>query len=91
MIIKRFKNGNFNVKHEADYDYNDNLIEQLCYSAELDFCTTSEWWSLGNWSLDDYGMAMDLFNYKTGLIYIVTDSDIEQFKHGRIIKLIGII
>ena len=84
MIIKRFNNGNFNVKHEADYDYNYNLIEQLCCSAELDFCTASEWWTLGN-----YGMAMDLFNYKTGLTYIVTYSDIEQFKQGRTIKLIG--
>ena len=84
MIIKRFKNGNFNVKHEAEHDYNDNLIEQLCNSAELDFCTTSEWWCLGN-----HGMAMDLFNYKTGLTYIATDSDIEQFKHGRTIKLTG--
>lgn len=84
MIIKQFKNGNFNVKHEADYDYNDNLIEQLCYSAELDFYTDSEWWSLGNDC-----MALDLFNYNTGLTYIVTDSDIEQFKHGRTIKLIG--
>ena len=84
MIIKRFYNGNFNVKHDPEYDYNDNLIEQLCCSAELDFCTASEYWSLGN-----YGMAMDLFNYKTGLSYIVTDSDIEQFKQGRTIKLKG--
>lgn len=85
MIIKRFNNGNFNVKHEADYDCSDNLIEQLCNSAELDFCTDSEWWSLGN-----YGMAMDLFNYKTGLTYIVTEADIERFKRGRSIKLAGI-
>ena len=84
MIIKRFNNGNFNVRHEADYDYSNDLIEQLCNSAELDFCTDSEYWCLGN-----YGMAMDLFNYKTGLSYIVTDSDIEQFKQGRTIKLIG--
>lgn len=84
MLIKKFKNGNFNVKYEADYDYNDNLIEQLCNSAELDFCTSAEWWSLGN-----HGMAMTLFNYKTGLSYNVTKRDIERFKHYKTIKLYG--
>ena len=36
MIIKKFKNGNFNITAEG-YEQDLNMIKVLCDSSELDF------------------------------------------------------
>lgn len=84
MIIKKFKNGNFNVKHEPKYDNSDNLIEQLCNSSELDFMLAGEVGCLGN-----YSIYYPLYNAHTDLIYVVTGRDCYKYKQGKTVKLYG--
>ena len=84
MIIKRFKNGNFNVKYEADYDYSNDLIEQLCNSADLDFTIAGDEGCAGNWD-----MYYPLYNAYTDMIYLPTGSDCHKYRQGKAVKLYG--
>ena len=84
MIIKRFNNGNFNVKHEADYDYSNDLIEQLCNSSELDFVPAGDEGSFGNWDV-----YYPLYNAYTDMIYLPTGSDCNKYRQGKAVKLRG--
>ena len=94
MKIVKFKNGNFNVTMEPQFDLDDkfslndregnNLVFMLCNSAELDFrpCETLT---------DAYcvGLYVGLYNDNTGKGYFVTGSDMERWKQGKTVKLIG--
>ena len=84
MYIKQFKNGNFNVKHEADYDYKDNLIDQLCNSSDLDFMPAGDEGCFGNWD-----MYYPLYNAYTDMLYLPTGSDCMAYRAGKTVKLYG--
>ena len=84
MIIKRFKNGNFNVKHEADYDYSNDLIEQLCNSIELDFMIAGDEGCFGN-----FDMYYPLYNAYIDRLYLITGSDCTLYQAGKTVKLYG--
>lgn len=87
MIIKRFKNGNYNVRRDAGE--NENLIVALCNSAELDFYfpegEKGEPFCLGN----AIGMAQDLYNANTGKVYMITDQDQQKWKRHFVVHLVG--
>ena len=93
MIIKRFKNGNFNVKAEADeltgsgsYLERDGLelIIDLCNSAELDFVLAGDEGCAGNWD-----MYYPLYNAYTDMLYLPTGSDCIAYQEGKTVKLYG--
>ena len=86
MIITGFKNGNFNVKHEADYDYSNDLIEQLCNSSELDFMLAGDEGCFGN-----FDMYYPLYNAYTDMLYLPTGSDCHKYRQGKAVKLYGIV
>lgn len=89
MYIKKFKNGNFNVRREPEYKDDTNLIVALCNSAELDFSLPQgkegEPYCLGN----AIGMAQDLYNANTGRTYMITGKDQETWAAGFSVKLIA--
>ena len=85
MKIKKFLNGNFNVRREPEDDM--NLIVSLCNSIELDFFVPEgdegEPYCLGN----AIGMAQDLYNANTGRTYMITGKDQETWAAGFSVKL----
>ena len=85
MKIKKFLNGNFNVRREPEDDM--NLIVSLCNSAELDFFVPEgdegEPYCLGN----AIGMAQDVYNANTNRIYTITNKDQKIWATGFSVKL----
>lgn len=70
MIIRKYNNGTFRVKR--DWEDDENLVVALCNSSEADFVPLGEEYCLGG----AIGMAQDLYNPKTGKVYMITyDAD----------------
>ena len=93
MIVKRFKNGNFNVKAEAgeltgsgSYLERDGLelIIDLCNSSELDFMPAGDEGCFGN-----FDMYYPLYNAYTDMLYLPTGSDCHKYRQGKAVKLYG--
>lgn len=85
MKIKEFKNGNFNVQLEPNYDTtadSQHLIVALCNSTECDFELLSEEYCLGNSEI-----GQDLYNNKLDKLYVVTGSMLQDFRQGKSVKL----
>lgn len=85
MKITEFKNGNFNVQLEPDYDTSadsQHLIVALCNSAECDFELQGEEYCLGNSEI-----AQNLYNNKLDKLYVVTGSMLRDFRQGKSVKL----
>lgn len=83
MKITVFKNGNFNIKSEEKGEEN-NLLEDLINSIELDFELAGEEGNAGN-----YDVYYPLYNHNTGLMYLVYGAELDKYKEGQTIKLIG--
>lgn len=81
MIIKKFKNGNFNIKAEGD-ERKCNIVNVLVESIETDFDICSQEYIGGSYY---YIVA----NYNTMMFYNIMESDIEKWKKNEWIKLIG--
>lgn len=82
MIIKAFKNGNFNVKSEGAHD--SDLISDLCNAHELDFKIAGDEGCAGN-----YDMYYPLYNHYTDLLYLPTGKDCSDYLAGKTVKLVG--
>lgn len=91
MEIRKYKNGNFAVKREPEYDLplNDsdfgnglNLIGDLVNSSELDFDIAGDSGCAGN-----YAMYHPLYNAYTGLLYLPTDYDCNDYTAGKWVHL----
>lgn len=81
MIVKAFKNGNFNVKAE---ELGANLLEDIMYSVELDFQIFGDEGCASN-----YDMYYPFYNSHTDLLYLILGADVEAYKQGRMVKLVG--
>lgn len=88
MKIKKYKNGNFAVKREPDYDSHDErgmeLLIDLCNSSELDFVIAGDEGCAGN-----YDMYYPLYNAYTGMMYLPTGKDCSNYNFGEWIHLYG--
>lgn len=93
MQIRKYKNGNFAVKREPDYDIplDDpdfgkglNLLFDLVNSHELDFQIAGDEGCAGN-----YAMYYPLYNAYTGLLYLPTDYDCNDYVTGKWVHLLG--
>lgn len=85
MILKQFKNGNFNIQKDfVDGKYNnmEEFIIAICYANGSDF-------TLGEEATEFAPQRMTLFNYNTGLFYDVYAEDVTQFGKGLVVKLKG--
>lgn len=81
MKIKAFKNGNFNVK--AD-ETGRELLYDLVNSIELDFTIVGDEGCASN-----YEMYYPLYNFHTGMLYLVLGQDCENYKQGKTVKIVG--
>lgn len=93
MKIKKYKNGNFSVQREPDYDtpLDDpdfgcglNLVFDLVNSAELDFNLAGDEGCAGN-----FDMYYPLYNYHTGLLYLSTGANCKKYAEGEWVHLYG--
>lgn len=93
MEIRKYKNGNFAVKREPAHDLplNDsdfgnglNLIGDLVNSGELDFDIAGDSGCASN-----YAMYHPLYNVYTGLLYLPTDYDCNDYATGKWVHLYG--
>ena len=81
MIIKKFKNGNFNITAEGE-EIDLNMIEILCNSPELDFDVYGS-------EVLNVGCCTILVNYSTRRFYNIPRSDFIKWHMGGNVKLIG--
>jgi hypothetical protein len=88
MIIKKFKNDNFNLKIDYTDNINNNaatehaaIIELICNNSSLDFIIGEEY-------CDGYCDIL-LYNYNTQKFYCITKVDTKNFLNGKTIKLEG--
>lgn len=86
MKVKKFKNGNINVKGYKETIENCESYEEficiLCDSIQLDFSIA------GTVSTNVYG-AYELWNANNDKMYIVSYDDFKSFVSGDVVKLIG--
>lgn len=92
MKIRKYKNGNFAVKREPDYDspLDDdfgrglNLVFDLVNSAELDFELAGD-----EGCADNYDMYYPLYNAYTGLLYLILGADCARYASGEWVHIYG--
>ena len=86
MKVKKFKNGNINVKGYKDTIESCESYEEfvclLCNSIQLDFSIA------GTIATNVFG-AYELWNANTDKMYIVSYDDFTSFVSGDIVKLHG--
>lgn len=81
MKITTFKNGNFNVKYDEN---SHDLLDDLVNSIELDFTIAGDEGCASN-----YDMYYPLYNSYTGLLYLPTGQDCQDYADGLTVKLVG--
>lgn len=85
MVIKQFKNGNFNIEKDfvdGNYRNMEEFILAICYANGSDF-------TLGEEATEFAPQRMTLFNYNTRSFYYVYGEDIEKFQKGKTVKLVA--
>ena len=83
MLVKRFGNGNFNVKLEKDECLHDGVLVHLIWAlGDYDCQLFGEEYCLSNWE-----MACDMYCYYTGKIIRIPYSVLEDLEAGKTIKL----
>ena len=84
MLVHRFRNGNFNIKFEADdFDYSEGTLIKLIYSLyDYDCSIFGEEYCLSN-----YDMAIDMYCYYTDRIIRIPYSLLNDLEDGKTIKL----
>ena len=85
MEIKKFKNGNLNIRYETNYDHEiktfDDMVYLIANQTELNVIELSDPYCLGN----AIGMAYDLSTVDGS--YMIASPDFKRFKNGNVIKL----
>lgn len=85
MIVRKYKNGNIDIRYEKDYDPPlntfDDMVCLIANHTELDVTGLSEPYCLGN----AIGMAYDLETINGS--YMIASPDFEKFKQGKVVKL----
>ena len=92
MIIKKFKNGNINVKFEKDYDNkNESLLFHLLNDASLDFeiAIDADGYEMLDYCVGNFETATDLYNYNTCKMYTILGGDSIDFMSGKTVKLLA--
>lgn len=83
MLVKRFKNGNFNVKmEESDFNRESMLVNLIWALQEKDCNIFGEEYCMGNME-----MAVDMYCYYNGLIVRIPYSVLDSLESGKTVKL----
>jgi hypothetical protein len=84
MLVKRFKNGNFNVKLEKDEHLHDGTLVHLIWALyDKDCRLFGEEYCLGN----AIGMAADVYCYYTDKVVTIPYSVLDELEAGKTVKL----
>lgn len=84
MIVKKFKNGNYNVKMEKDdFNQESTLINLLWALGEYDCSLFGDEYCLGN----AIGMGVDLYDYYTDKLVSIPYSVLDDLEMGKTVKL----
>lgn len=87
MLVKRFKNGNFNLKMEAaDFDmlkHESSLVLTIWALQDYDCQLFGDEYCLGN----AIGMAVDMYCYYTDMVVTIPYSLLDDLEAGKTIKL----
>ena len=84
MIVKKFKNGNYNVKMEKnDFNQENTLINLLWALGEYDCSLFGDEYCLGN----TIGMAVDVYDYYTDKLVMIPYSILDDLEMGKTVKL----
>ena len=92
MYIKKFKNGNINVKIEKNYDNaSESLLFHLLNSSELDFeiAIDLDGFEMLDYCVGNFETATDLYNSNNGKMYTVLGNDTIDFMTGKPVKLLA--
>lgn len=83
MIVKRFKNGNFNIKLEKDEELHDGVLVHLIWALQDNDCQLfGDEYCLSNWD-----MACDMYSYYTDKLIRIPYSLLDDLENGKTIKL----
>lgn len=83
MIVKRFKNGNFNVKMEETDVNRESTLVNLIWALYEEGCTLfGDEYCISNW-----GMAIDMYCYYTDKLIRIPYSIIDDLENGKTVKL----
>lgn len=84
MIVKKFKNGNYNVKMEKDdFNWESTLVNLLWALEDHDCKLFGDEYCLGN----AIGMAVDVYDYYTDKLVMIPYSVLDELEKGKTIKL----
>lgn len=84
MIVKRFKNGNFNVKREPGEVFHDGALVHLIWALQDYDCQIfGDEYCLGN----AIGMAVDMYSYYTDKLIMIPYPLLDDLEAGKTIKL----
>ena len=92
MIIKKFKNGNINVKIEKDYDdASESLLFHLLSSSELDFeiAIDLDGFEMLDYCVGNFETATDLYNSNNQKMYTIIGQSAIDFMVEKTVKLIA--
>lgn len=83
MLVKRFKNGNYNVKMESD-DFNSEgtLINLIWVMYDVDCVLFGEEYCLSNWE-----MAVDMYDCYNDTLVRIPYSILNDLEEGKTVKL----
>lgn len=85
MIVKKYKNGNIDVRYEKDYDPElksfDDMVCLIANQTALDVTELGEPYCLGN----AIGIAYDLDTVNGRCM--IASPDFERFRQGKTVKL----
>ena len=84
MYVKRFKNGNFNVKLEKNEELHDGVLVHLIWALYDNDCTLfGDEYCLGN----AVGMAVDMYCYYNDKLVTIPYPLLDDLEKGKTIKL----
>ena len=83
MLVKRFKNGNFNVKmEESDFNRESTLVNLIWALQEKDCNIFGE-----EYCMDNTEMAIDMYCYYTDMIVRIPYRVLNDLESGKTVKL----
>lgn len=84
MIVKKFKNGNYNVKMEKDDFNQESTVVNLLWALQYHDCTLfGGEYCLGN----AIGMAVDVYDYYTDKLVRIPYFVLDDLEMGKTVKL----
>lgn len=83
MLVKRFKNGNFNVKIDGHESKHESTLVNLIWALNDYDCTLFG----EEYCISNFGMGVDMYCYYTDMIVSIPYRVLEELEAGKTVKL----